>query len=162
MMFFKRGPQPLKRCNAIDPNVDISNSACDNYPLLMKFINKMNTEVNTNRIKNKQAWFEEYNILRPSEYIPTTTFTLDQEIKDMFTIELPKNPVWEKRGNYIRNTKTNEEIRHNKTIDDGWNYQRICWNPKPQEEVNAAEETINKNIRHHYWCCVNNMVDTEE
>ena len=44
-------------------------------------------------------------------------------------IELPHKPVWEKRGSTILNSKTNEELDHDKTIHAGWNYRSICWNP---------------------------------
>lgn len=54
------------------------------------------------------------------EYIPTTAFTWDQEAEDSFPIVLPHKPVWDKRGYDITHIETQEDVRHEGTIDAGW------------------------------------------
>jgi hypothetical protein len=86
--------------------------------------------IHKNRQKNPEKW-REYAEALPQEYVPTTTFTWDQEAEDSFPIELPHKPIWDKRGYNITNINTNEDVRHDGTIDAGWNYRMICWNPDP-------------------------------
>jgi hypothetical protein len=84
--------------------------------------------VHENRQKNPEKW-REYAEALPQEYVPTTTFTWDQEAEDSYPIVLPQMAVWNKRGHYITHMHTNVDVPHDGIIDAGWKYRMICWNP---------------------------------
>jgi len=119
----------MKRCNAIDPHIDYSSSAYMNVGVMLELVDKM-AHIHETRQKTPEKW-REYAEALPQEYVPTTTFTWDQEAEDSFPIELPHKPLWDKRGHNITHIKTREDVRHDGTIDAGWKYRQICWNPDP-------------------------------
>jgi hypothetical protein len=132
----------MKRFNAIDPRIDYSSSAYMNVGLMLELEYKM-AHVHENRQKNPEKW-REYADTLPREYVPTTTFTWDQEAEDSFPIELPHNPLWDKRGHNITHINTQEDVPHEGTIDAGWNYRMICWNPDPplsSEQLKARNDS---------------------
>jgi len=109
--------------------------------VMLELISKM-TDIHANRKENPEKW-SEYAEALPREYIPTTTFTWDQEAEDSFPIELPHKPVWDKRGHNITHIRTHEDVHHEGTIDAGWNYRMICWNPEPPS---SSEEQTRLNL----------------
>jgi hypothetical protein len=127
----------MKRCNAIDPRIDYSSSAYMNVGVMLELVDKM-AHIHENRQKNPEKW-REYAEALPREYVPTTTFTWDQEAEDSFPIELPHKPVWDKRGHNITHIKSHEDVPHEGTIDAGWKYRQICWNPDPP--LSSEEQT---------------------
>jgi hypothetical protein len=142
MEIFKKGPQPLKRFNAIDPRIDYSSSAYMNVGLMLELEDKM-TRIHENRQKNPEKWSEYADALQ-REYVPTTTFTWDQEAEDSFPIELPHKPLWLKRGHNITHINTDVNVPHDGTIDAGWKYRQICWNPDPPlttEQLKARNDS---------------------
>jgi len=141
MELLRKGPQPMKRYNAFDPRIDYSSSAYTNVGVMLELISKM-TDIHANRKENPEKW-SEYAEALPREYIPTTTFTWDQEAEDSFPIELPHKPVWDKRGHNITHIRTHEDVHHEGTIDAGWNYRMICWNPEPPS---SSEEQTRLNL----------------
>jgi len=101
-----------------------------NWPLWKAFGNKV-AEMHADQEKFQQE-LNRYIGALPTAYIPTTTYTWDQETKDRMTIELPHKPLWQKtRQCFVDNTETFEEREHDANIDAGWNYLRICWSPNP-------------------------------
>ena len=62
MMMLRKGRQPLTRSNAIDPNVDTTNSAYMNYPLLSGFIAKWSA-ICANREKYQEKLSEYVSLL---------------------------------------------------------------------------------------------------
>jgi hypothetical protein len=128
MMFLRKGSRPLVRSNAIDPNIDRTNSAYDNWPLFIVFEESIKKIYNEDDHQKKCI---EYANFLDYEYISTIQLICD-EAEDSMQITLPHKPVWEKRGAYLLNTETGEEKIHEKHIDEGWNCQRICWNYVPR------------------------------
>ena len=119
----------MKRCESIDPRIDYSNSAYMNMRVRREFISQIE-HFHENRLQEPEKW-RAYADCLPKEYIPATTFTWDQEATDSFTIDLPHKPLWYKKGRTILHSQTNQEVPHNGTMDAGWNYLTICWNPDP-------------------------------
>lgn len=136
--------KPLERCNAIDSSIDRRNSAYDNIPLMIGLIEKM-ADIHKNRLKNSEKWSDYANAL-PKVYIPTATFTWDQETEDRMTINLPHKPIWKKtRNGFVDNMETFEQREHKTIIDAGWNYQMICSKPNPQltsEQLKSLNDSI--------------------
>lgn len=128
MITNKKKLYTLIRTNSLPPDLDSENSIIYNYSLWIELNNKL-----TNIFKNipSDKWTKYYSncpdIIQENTIISKNNVIT--EINDWFPIELPHNPLWEKRGNYIMNIITNEELRHDKVIHAGWNYVRICWNP---------------------------------
>uniref|UniRef100_A0A6C0ERD1 Uncharacterized protein n=1 Tax=viral metagenome TaxID=1070528 RepID=A0A6C0ERD1_9ZZZZ len=116
MQMLKRGPQPLKRCNALDPNLDTEDSAYMNYPLLFRFINHISI-IHANRIENPEKW-REYAGFLPKEYIPATTFTWDQEAEDSFPIVVEKEEEDEEYEQWPTQIKNQPE--RNEQLLDEW------------------------------------------
>lgn len=132
MELLRKGNQPMKRCESIDPRIDYSSSAFQSGRLMLKLVDKME-RVHENRAKHLEKCIEYADVHLVQEYVPATTFTWDQEAEDSFPIELPHKPVWDKTGLTITriNSNIHEQVRHEGTIDAGWKYRQICYNPDP-------------------------------